>query len=96
MTKKSASLGTKLIDILTNKEANQESFAIKSQNDEAFISVKQEILAVEKEINSNAKRIQELYTASPFSLSKIYAAECEGELLQRKLNWLNEKSDELF
>lgn len=96
MAKKNATGGQKLIDILKNKKENQEEFDLKVQNDEAEISAKQEILQVEKELSNNGKKIQELYSASPFSLSKIYSAEVERDLLTRKLNWLKDKAAELF
>ncbi len=84
----------KLIDI--RKNSKDEQTVLEAEIQQANINTQQEILDLKLQINKQQQVTTAALLANPFSASKVYALRKEEELLQRKLNALEEILAELF
>jgi hypothetical protein len=84
----------KLIDIRRNSK--DEEIVLVTEIQQANINTQQEILDLKLQISKQQQVTKTALLANPFSASKLYATRKEEELLQRKLNALEEILIELF
>jgi len=87
---------SKLLDFLKSLKATGEEKQLERQAKQGGINTQQEILDVQNQLDQQDQKIDQALSANPFSASKLYEVRIHKQLLQKKLDGLNEIYKELF